>query len=90
MQHAGVGEAALVALEREGGGETVTAFIEPAAGAAPTPAELREHAERNLDEHKWPAEYRIVTTLPKSAAGKLLRTELRGETEDRRLIYKEQ
>ena len=90
MQHAGVGEAALVALEGEGGGETVTAFIEPAAGApAPTPEELREHAERSLDEYKRPAEYRITATLPKSAAGKLLRTELRGETEDRRLIYKE-
>ena len=90
MQHASVGEAALVALERKGQGATVTAFIEPAAGAAPTPEELREHAERNLDEHQRPTEYRIVATLPKSAAGKLLRTELRGETEDRRLIYKEQ
>ena len=90
MQHAGVGEAALVALEREGEGATVTAFIEPAADAAPTPEELREHAERNLDEHKRPTDYRIVATLPKSAAGKLLRTELRGETVDRRLIYKEQ
>ena len=93
MEHAGVGEAALVLLENEGKGETVTAFIMPAAGAdsAPTPEELQRYAEQNLtDEYKRPAEYRIVETLPKSAAGKLLRTELRSETEDRRLIYKEQ
>ena len=90
MQHAGVGEAALVALEDGCEGETVTAFIAPVAGApAPTPEELHEHAERSLDEYKRPAEYRITARLPRSAAGKLLRTELRGETEDRRLIYKE-
>ena len=56
---------------------------------APTPEELGEYAERSLGEHKRPAEYRITARLPRSAAGKLPRSELRGETEDRRLICKE-
>ena len=88
MQHAKVDEAALVAVKDERYGETVTAFIVAAADALPTERELREHAELNLAEYKWPKAYHFVATLPKSATGKVLRSELRGDAKDRRLIQK--
>ena len=86
MQHAKVDEAALVAVKDERHGETVTAFIVAAADGLPTERELRAHAELNLAEYKWPKAYHFVAALPKSATGKVLRNELRGEAEDRRLI----
>lgn len=88
MQHAKVDEAALVAVKDERHGETVTAFIVAAADGPPTEQELREHAQLNLAEYKLPKAYHFVATLPKSATGKVLRGELRGEAEDRRLIQK--
>ena len=87
-QHAKVDEAALVAVKDERHGETVTAFIVAAADGPPTEQELREHAQLNLAEYKLPKAYHFVATLPKSATGKVLRGELRGEAEDRRLIQK--
>ena len=88
MKHAKVDEAALVAVKDERHGETVTAFIVAAADGPPTEQELREHAQLNLAEYKLPKAYHFVATLPKSATGKVLRGELRGEAEDRRLIQK--
>lgn len=89
MQHAKVEEAALVAVKNERHGETITAFIVAAPDGAPSEEELRKHAELNLAEYKWPKEYTIVESLPKSATGKVLRGELRGDWDDRRLIQKE-
>lgn len=89
MQHAKVEEAALVAVKNERDGEAITAFIVGSGDGTPTIDELREHAKLNLAEYKWPKEYRFVDTLPKSATGKVLRAELRGDAEDRRLIQKE-
>jgi len=93
-EHPKVSEAAVVNLISPKGDETVTAFIVPkSAGAdgasasdAPSHRELQEYCELHLAPYKRPRSYVIVEALPKSATGKVLRKELRGDAEDRRLI----
>jgi long-chain acyl-CoA synthetase len=95
-EHPKVSEAAVVSLVGPKGDETVTAFVVPkysgtngatgAADEAPTHRELHEYCELHLAPYKRPRSYVIVEALPKSATGKVLRKELRGDAEDRRLI----
>jgi long-chain acyl-CoA synthetase len=95
-EHPKVSEAAVVSLVGPKGDETVTAFVVPkysgtngatgAADEAPTHRELHEYCELHLAPYKRPRSYVIVPALPKSATGKVLRKELRGDAEDRRLI----
>ena len=95
-EHPKVSEAAVVSLVGPKGDETVTAFVVPKysgtngatgeAGEAPTHRELHEYCELHLAPYKRPRSYVIVEALPKSATGKVLRKELRGDAEDRRLI----
>lgn len=54
--------------------------------AKPTHRELQEYCELHLAPYKRPRAYVVMDALPKSATGKVLRKELRGESEDRRLI----
>ena len=90
MQHPKVEEAALVVVKDERHGDTITAFVIPRGESdALSEDELRRHAELNLAEYKRPKAYRFAESLPKSATGKILRAELRGEAEDRRLIQKD-
>jgi long-chain acyl-CoA synthetase len=51
--------------------------------------ELIAYAESELAPYKRPRTYHLVEALPKSATGKVLRTELRGEAVDRRLVERE-
>jgi len=95
-EHPKVSEAAVVSLSGAQGDETVTAFVVPrysgpdgAAGSpdeVPTHRELHEYCELHLAPYKRPRAYVVVEALPKSATGKVLRKELRGEAEDQRLI----
>lgn len=90
IHHQKVDDAALVAIKNDRDGEVITAFIVPSDPEnPPTVEELREYCSLNLAEYKWPKDYRFAQALPRSATGKVLRAELRGESEDRRLIEKE-
>jgi long-chain acyl-CoA synthetase len=88
-EHPKVQEAALVAVPGSRGDEVVTAFIVPVEGEEITEREVVDHCEAELAQYKRPKVVRFVDSLPKSATGKVLRKELRGESEDRRLIDKE-
>ena len=88
-EHPKVQEAALVAIPGSRGDEVVTAFIVAVEGEALTEREIGDHCEAELAQYKRPKVVRFVESLPKSATGKVLRKELRGESEDRRLINKE-
>lgn len=88
-EHPKLSEAAVVNIVSAKGEETVTAFVVPKSMAAqdiPTHRELHEYCELHLAPYKRPRSYVILESLPKSATGKVLRKELRGEAEDRRLI----
>jgi 2-furoate---CoA ligase len=69
---------AVVGLPDERLGARVVAFVEP-AGAAPSPQALDEAClAGGLARYKRPRDYVLVTSIPRSASGKILRRRLRG------------
>jgi long-chain acyl-CoA synthetase len=75
--HPDVREAAVVGVPDAYRGETVSAFVSPVAGAAPTAEALIEYCRERLAAYKRPRTVTIVDELPKTASGKILRRELR-------------
>ena len=78
----GVGEAAVVAVPDEMMGEKVGAVIVPAAGAELDVAAVIEHCRAELADFKVP-QYVAVRedALPRNPGGKLLKAQLREETD---------
>ncbi len=55
----------------------MTALVVPDGGdVAPSAAELREHVSSRLAGYKVPKSFELVTQLPRTPSGKLLRREL--------------
>ena len=77
-QHASVAEAAVVGIPDSYRGESVAAFVVPRPGTSLDPDELNRHCRERLSAYKCPRRYEIVSALPKSASGKILRRLLRG------------
>jgi long-chain acyl-CoA synthetase len=74
--HASVAEVAVIGEPHPRTGETVVAFVVPNEGAEPDPVELLRHAGRRLARYKLPTRVELVSELPRSFTGKLLRREL--------------
>jgi long-chain acyl-CoA synthetase len=77
LRHAAVAEAAVIGRPHPDWGEEVVAVVVPAAGTAPTPAELDAVCADSIARFKRPKAYLFVETLPKNNYGKVLKTELR-------------
>ncbi|BBZ59536.1 acyl-CoA ligase FadD12 [Mycolicibacterium monacense] len=75
--HPGVAEAEVLGVDDEKYGQRLAAFVVPAAGAALTPDELKEHVRDNLANYKVPRDIVILDELPRGGTGKVLRNELR-------------
>jgi acyl-CoA synthetase (AMP-forming)/AMP-acid ligase II len=75
--HPAVAQSVVVGRAAAGGNEEVVAFVELAAGRTATVEELREHAAAQLAPYKRPSEIRIMSALPASATGKILRGRLK-------------
>jgi len=77
VTHPSVREVAVVGLPDEKWGEQVAAFIvlDPASPA--TVEQLDAHARASLAGFKAPKRYELVEALPRNAAGKVLKRELR-------------
>jgi crotonobetaine/carnitine-CoA ligase len=74
----GVKEAAVVARPDPAYGETVVAFVVPAAGApADLPARVAEECARRLAKFKVPREVRLLEALPRVGVGKVAKAVLR-------------
>jgi long-chain acyl-CoA synthetase len=74
---AGVAEAAVVGLPRDGGGEDVVAAIVVEPGSTVDPEEVRDHCREQLAAYKVPRRVVVVDELPRSLIGKVLRREVR-------------
>ncbi|MET8847848.1 amino acid adenylation domain-containing protein [Amycolatopsis sp. NPDC004625] len=75
-RHPGVREAAC-RVQGEGAGQVIAAHLVPERpGALPDPAELKDHLRKALPVYMIPAVFGEVETLPRSAGGKLRRTDL--------------
>ncbi|GAA2980917.1 class I adenylate-forming enzyme family protein [Streptomyces fulvorobeus] len=75
--HPAVREAAVVGVPDPYRGETVRAYVSLRPGAEVAPDELGAYCKERLAAYKYPREVEILTELPKTASGKILRRELR-------------
>ncbi|MDP9433765.1 MAG: AMP-binding protein [Actinomycetota bacterium] len=78
-EHEAVAAAAVVGVPDDYRGETVHAFVVLRAGAAVPEQELVAYCRARLAAYKVPRRVEFRDALPTSAAGKLLRRELRAE-----------
>ncbi|GAB7034505.1 AMP-binding protein [Streptomyces sp. NPDC021749] len=75
--HPAVREAAVVGVPDAYRGESVKAYVSLRPGAEVPPAELAAYCRERLAAYKYPREVEILTELPKTTSGKILRRELR-------------
>ncbi|GAA4368047.1 class I adenylate-forming enzyme family protein [Nocardioides caricicola] len=79
--HAAVAESAVVGVPSETWGEEVAAYVVLRGGVSVSPeeiaAELEAHCRTGLAGFKVPRRWTVTDTLPRNAAGKILKRELR-------------
>jgi acyl-CoA synthetase (AMP-forming)/AMP-acid ligase II len=77
--HPAVASCAVIGLPDEQWGERVHALVVLAPGTSVTTDELREFCRRHLAAYKIPRTVEVVDALPVSAAGKVVKRQLRDE-----------
>jgi long-chain acyl-CoA synthetase len=75
--HPSVSEVGVAAVPDATKGEVPKAWVVPRAGTIPVPDELKAYCRERLAPYKVPAQIAIVSELPKSGAGKILRRKLK-------------
>ena len=80
--HAAVAEAAVVGVPHEYWGEAVAAYVVLREGTLVSDEELLQHCAERLARFKLPKSIEFVPSLPRTAAGKVLRRELREQAQE--------
>lgn len=68
-----VSEAAVVGVDDDALGQSIRAFVVPAAGAVLDADRVKRHCRSRLAGYKVPADVRFVEDLPRTASGKIRR-----------------
>jgi long-chain acyl-CoA synthetase len=76
-QHPAVATCAVIGIPDAKWGEAVHAVVQLREGAQVTPQELQAHCRSRLASYKCPKSVEFLSSLPLSAAGKVLKSELR-------------
>jgi acyl-CoA synthetase (AMP-forming)/AMP-acid ligase II len=71
-----VQEAAVVGVEDDLLGQAIRAYVVPAGSESLTPMQVQAHCKARLANYKVPKSVEIVTSLPRTASGKVRRAEL--------------
>jgi long-chain acyl-CoA synthetase len=77
LNHPAVAEAAAVGIAHPRMGEQVKVFVALRQGAAANPAELKEYCRKKLPAFMVPDVIQINESLPKTATGKIIKSQLR-------------
>src|SRR5262249_22244039 len=77
-EHPAVADVAVVGVPHPRWGETPVAFV---VGAVVDPGELIDHCRRHLAGYKKPTAVHFIPALPRNAAGKVLKRELRRDAD---------
>jgi acetyl-CoA synthetase len=83
VAHPAVAEAAVVGASDPTTGQGIVAFVILRGGAATTPEELRAHVAHEIGPIAKPRQILLVTELPKTRSGKIMRRLLRDIAENR-------
>lgn len=76
VRHPGVMEAAVIGIPDWVWGEEVMAFVVPRANAELTASALAEYCHHQMADYKSPRIWRILSEMPRSAAGEVLKKKL--------------
>jgi 4-coumarate--CoA ligase len=79
LTHHEIADVAVIGLPDADAGEIPMAFVVPAPGATPTLETLQGYLEGRLSHYKQIRRMEIVSEIPKSTAGKILRRVLRAQ-----------
>jgi acyl-CoA synthetase (AMP-forming)/AMP-acid ligase II len=77
FSHPAIADVAVVGVPDSRWGEQVAAFIRPAAGCAPSEADLRAFCREHISPHKTPTYWEFVEQFPLTASGKVQKFVLR-------------
>lgn len=82
LAHAAVAECAAIGVPHDRLGEIICACVVPAPGSAPSEAELVDwFAGRGVARQKTPEQFVFLEALPRNAAGKILKAEIKRSLE---------
>ena len=81
FEHPKIHEVAVIGIPDEKRGETVKDFVVVEPSQTLTSKKMRNFGREKMAVYKMPTDFEIVVTLPKTMVGKVLRRELRGQTE---------